>query len=77
MKNRKDKSNGGRTNPARPRSTKARTAGGKKLNPEVMASAEQQALGKLLWIVPFNNPALLFDDSKSPCVNQLQELMIR
>jgi len=44
MKNRKDKSNGGRTNPKRPRSTKARTAGGKKLNPEVMASAEQQAL---------------------------------
>jgi len=44
MKNRKDKSNGGRTNPRRPRSTKARTAGGKKLNPEVMASAEQQAL---------------------------------
>ena len=26
------------------RSTRARTAGGKKLNPEVMASAEQQAL---------------------------------
>jgi uncharacterized protein (TIGR00730 family) len=44
MKNRKDKSNGGRTNPGTLRSTKARTAGGKKLNPEVMASAEQQAL---------------------------------
>src|SRR5712672_1667777 len=43
MKNRKDKSNGRRTNPGSPR-TKARTAGGKKLNPEVMASAEQQAL---------------------------------
>jgi len=44
MKNRKDKSNGGRTNPGTPRTTKARTAGGKKLNPELMASAEQQAL---------------------------------
>lgn len=44
MKNKKDKSNGGRTSPGAPRSTKARTAGGKKLNPEVMASAEQQAL---------------------------------
>jgi uncharacterized protein (TIGR00730 family) len=44
MKNRKDKSNLDRTNPGALRSTKARTAGGKKLNPEVMASAEQKAL---------------------------------
>src|SRR5439155_1471091 len=44
MKNRKDKSNLGRPNPGPLRSTRARTAGGKKLNPEVMASAEQKAL---------------------------------
>jgi uncharacterized protein (TIGR00730 family) len=33
-----------RANADRPRSSKARTAGGKKLTPEVMASAEQKAL---------------------------------
>jgi uncharacterized protein (TIGR00730 family) len=44
MKNRKDipKGNAAKRAPARP--TRARTAGGKKLNPQVMASAEQQAL---------------------------------
>lgn len=44
MKNRKDipKANAAKVAPRR--STRARTAGGKKLNPEVMASAEQQAL---------------------------------
>ncbi|HMI55224.1 MAG TPA: TIGR00730 family Rossman fold protein [Gemmatimonadaceae bacterium] len=44
MKNRKDKSNAAPTNRAGTRSTRARTAGGKRLNPEVLASAEQQAL---------------------------------
>jgi len=44
MKNRKDKSNDVAANRRRPRSTRTRTAGGKKLNPEVMASAEQKAL---------------------------------
>ena len=44
MKNRKDKSKGVAANPAGTRSTKARTAGGKKSNPSVLASAEQQAL---------------------------------
>ncbi len=44
MKNRKDipKAKAAKVAPAR--STRARTAGGKKLNPQVMASAEQQAL---------------------------------
>ncbi len=44
MKNRKDipKAKAAKIAPAR--STRARTAGGKKLNPQVMASAEQQAL---------------------------------
>ena len=44
MKNRKDKSNDVAAKPRRRRATRARTAGGKKLNPEVMASAEQKAL---------------------------------
>jgi uncharacterized protein (TIGR00730 family) len=44
MKNRKDKSNDVPANPVRMRGTRARTAGGKKLNPEVLASAEQKAL---------------------------------
>ncbi len=44
MKNRKDTPKAKATKIARGRSTRARTAGGKKLNPEVMASAEQQAL---------------------------------
>ncbi|HEY3133303.1 MAG TPA: TIGR00730 family Rossman fold protein [Gemmatimonadaceae bacterium] len=46
MKNKKDKAAAGDANPApsTARPTKARTAGGKKLNPEVMASAEQKAL---------------------------------
>ena len=46
MKNKKDKTAAGSANPPRinARATKARTAGGKKLNPEVMASAEQKAL---------------------------------
>jgi uncharacterized protein (TIGR00730 family) len=44
MKNKKDKSKTSAPSPATARSTKARTAGGKKLNPQVMASAEQQAL---------------------------------
>jgi uncharacterized protein (TIGR00730 family) len=44
MKNRKDipKANAAKRAPGQ--STRARTAGGKKLNPQVMASAEQQAL---------------------------------
>jgi uncharacterized protein (TIGR00730 family) len=44
MKNKKDKADAAAARPARTNSTRARTAGGKKLNPEVMASAEQQAL---------------------------------
>ena len=44
MKNRKDKADAGPKSPGRAGSTRARTAGGKKLNPEVMASAEQKAL---------------------------------
>src|SRR3954465_11121705 len=44
MKNRKDKSNDVTTKSQRPRATRARTAGGKKLNPQVLASAEQNAL---------------------------------
>lgn len=44
MKNRKDKTNDVPTNPGRVKATRARTAGGKKLNPEVLASAEQKAL---------------------------------
>jgi hypothetical protein len=44
MKNRKDKAEAKPKSAVRPSSTKARTAGGKKLNPEVMASAEQKAL---------------------------------
>ncbi|HST06837.1 MAG TPA: TIGR00730 family Rossman fold protein [Gemmatimonadaceae bacterium] len=44
MKKRKDKSSDPVANPAKVRTTRARTAGGKKLNPQVMASAEQKAL---------------------------------
>jgi uncharacterized protein (TIGR00730 family) len=44
MKSKKDRSKTTVASPATARSTKARTAGGKKLNPQVMASAEQQAL---------------------------------
>src|SRR3954468_10395753 len=44
MKNKKDKADNGTARPARANSTRARTAGGKKLNAEVMASAEQKAL---------------------------------
>src|SRR3954464_14430332 len=44
MKNRKDKAEAEPKSVRRPAPTKARTAGGKKLNPEVMASAEQKAL---------------------------------
>src|SRR5438270_2286843 len=44
MKKNKDKTDAGRASATAPKSTKARTAGGKKLNPEVMASAEQKAL---------------------------------
>src|SRR5881275_169260 len=44
MKNRKDKAEAEPKSIRRTGSTKARTAGGKKLNPQVMASAEQKAL---------------------------------
>jgi len=44
MKNRKDKAEAGSKSVRSAGATKARTAGGKKLNPEVMASAEQKAL---------------------------------
>jgi uncharacterized protein (TIGR00730 family) len=44
MKNRKDTPKGKTAKVTPRRSTRARTAGGKKLNPQVMASAEQQAL---------------------------------
>jgi uncharacterized protein (TIGR00730 family) len=44
MKNKKDISKAGPAKVRTGKSTRARTAGGKKLNPEVMASAEQQAL---------------------------------
>jgi uncharacterized protein (TIGR00730 family) len=44
MKKNKDKTDAGRASSGAPKSTKARTAGGKKLNAEVMASAEQKAL---------------------------------
>lgn len=44
MKNRKDKTNDVPANSGRTRTTRARTAGGKKLNPQVLASAEQKAL---------------------------------
>ena len=44
MKNKKDIPNAGSAKPTTRRSTRARTAGGKKPNPEVLASAEQQAL---------------------------------
>jgi uncharacterized protein (TIGR00730 family) len=44
MKKRKDTPKAKATKVASARSTRARTAGGKKLNPQVMASAEQQAL---------------------------------
>jgi uncharacterized protein (TIGR00730 family) len=44
MKKRKDKSNDVPTSRGRVRTTRARTAGGKKLNPQVLASAEQKAL---------------------------------
>jgi uncharacterized protein (TIGR00730 family) len=44
MKNKKDIPKAAATKSSANRSSKARTAGGKKLNPQVMASAEQQAL---------------------------------
>ncbi|HEV7387812.1 MAG TPA: TIGR00730 family Rossman fold protein [Gemmatimonadaceae bacterium] len=44
MKKRKDKADAAPRSAGRASSSKARTAGGKKLNPEVMASAEQKAL---------------------------------
>jgi uncharacterized protein (TIGR00730 family) len=44
MKKKKDKTERVSVSPPRPKATRARTAGGKKLNPQVMASAEQQAL---------------------------------
>jgi uncharacterized protein (TIGR00730 family) len=44
MKNKKDIPNAEHAKPTTRRSTRARTAGGKKPNPEVLASAEQQAL---------------------------------
>src|SRR6476469_7770684 len=44
MKNRKDKSEAEPRSAVRTGSTRARTAGGKKLNPQVLASAEQKAL---------------------------------
>jgi uncharacterized protein (TIGR00730 family) len=44
MKNRKDIPKAKAAKAASTRPTRARTAGGKKLNPQVMASAEQQAL---------------------------------
>jgi uncharacterized protein (TIGR00730 family) len=44
MKKKEDKSKVRRANPAGRKSTRARTAGGKRLDPQVMASAEQQAL---------------------------------
>ena len=46
MKNRKDKAGTGPTSSGggRANSMRGRTAGGKKLNPEVLASAEQKAL---------------------------------
>jgi uncharacterized protein (TIGR00730 family) len=44
MKKRKDTPKAKAAKVASARSTRARTAGGKKLNPQVMASAEQQAL---------------------------------
>jgi len=44
MKNRKDKAEAEPKSAVRTSPTKARTAGGKKLNPQVMASAEQKAL---------------------------------
>src|SRR6266576_4503890 len=44
MKNNKDKNDAGPAKTTVPKSSKARTAGGEKLNPEVMASAEQKAL---------------------------------
>jgi len=44
MKKKEVKSKAMRANPAGRKSTRARTAGGKRLDPQVMASAEQQAL---------------------------------
>src|SRR2546430_7375612 len=44
MKNNKNKAGAAAANRGRAKATRARTAGGKKLNPEVMASAEQKAL---------------------------------
>jgi uncharacterized protein (TIGR00730 family) len=44
MKKKKDRSKPVAANPSGRRSTRARTAGGKKLDPQVMASAEQKAL---------------------------------
>ena len=44
MKKKEDKSKALHASPVGRKSTRARTAGGKKLNPQVMASAEQQAL---------------------------------
>src|SRR6202162_740016 len=44
MKKKEDKSKDTLANPVGRKPTRARTAGGKRLNPEVMASAEQQDL---------------------------------
>src|SRR3954470_18888869 len=44
MKNKKDIPDDGSAKPRPKRSTRARTAGGKRLDPQVLASAEQQAL---------------------------------
>src|SRR3954471_9547551 len=44
MKNKKDIPKAAATRSSANRSSRARTAGGKKLNPQVMASAEQKAL---------------------------------
>jgi uncharacterized protein (TIGR00730 family) len=44
MKNKKDIPDNGSAKPRARRATRARTAGGKKLDPQVLASAEQQAL---------------------------------
>src|SRR5438067_11889003 len=47
MKNNKIKAGAAAANRGRAKATRARTAGGKKLNPEVLASAEQKALAGL------------------------------
>ena len=58
MKKNKDKTDAGRASATAPKSTKARTAGGRKLNPEVMASAEQKALGMQHGQVILDGPKL-------------------